>query len=212
MGIAKHRKHTNKDFKDNFVDLASNETKKGHLTNQKRGADDNQTIEGILKYIIIDRIDSDGWMVEVGNGSNSFVYACSNPQWSLNIPDSTITDTMYVPRNKTRVEFSIDKKTKIYTIVRIIGGKSSFSNYQDTLKISIDQNLKTNQDVNAEITMTQDNIELNADKIIVNSNDKQIDLVQSQINNANQIQILIGENTILKQKLNDIEEKLNKEE
>ena len=191
-----------------FVNLASNKTQKGHLTKQERGADDNQTIEGVLKYVIIDRIDSDGWMVEVGSGTDTFIYPCSNPEPFLTLPDSTKTDTMYVPKNKTRVEISIDKQTNIYTIMRVIGSVSVFSNYQDTLKISINQNEKTNQDVNAEIELTNDSIKLGANNIIIND----INLMEAQETQSNQIKILVDENTILKERINNIEAQLNQEE
>lgn len=213
MGVVQHRKHTNKTFKKNFVDLASTSTKKGHLTKQKREADDNQTVEGILKHVIIDRIDSNGWMVEVGSGKDTSTYACTNPEPFLTLPDSTETDTMYVPKTKTRVEISIDKQHKIYRIVRVINVKTALSRYQDTLKISIDQNTKTNKDVNAEITVTNDNIELNANKIVISNNSGQkTDLVESQKKQANQIEILIEENRILKEKINSIESQLNQGE
>lgn len=206
--MGQYRKYTNKDFKDNFVDLASNEPKLGHLTKQKK-KDKSQIVEGILKYIIIDRIDTDGWVVEVGSKSDKSTYNCTNPQWSLSIPSSNETQTMYVPKKKTRVEFSMDKKNKIYTIIRVIGGKSVFSNYQDVLKISVDQNDKTNQDVNAEITMTQESVQIDAKNIIINSNDKQIDLVQTQEDHAEKIKTLSEENTLLKEKISQIEKKLN---
>lgn len=208
MGIVKHRRYTNKDFKDNFVDLASNKPKSGHLTKQKN-KDKTKIVEGVLKHIIIDRIDANGWVVEVGSGSERSTYNCTNPQWSLSIPSSTQTATMYVPNKKTRVEFSMDKEHKIYTIIRVIGGKSAFSNYQDVLKISVDQNDKTNQDVNAEITMTSQDVQIDAKSIIINSDDKQIDLIKTQENHEEQIKTLTQENNLLKEKINQIEEKLN---
>lgn len=205
MGAIQHRKYTNKHFKDNFVDLASTGVKKGHLTNQQQNKEGSEILEGYLKYVIIDRIDTNGWIVEVGSGSDKTKYSCTNPQWTLTLPDSTKTDKKYVPKYKTRVEFSADKKHKKYIISRVIGGKSSLSNYQDMLKISIDQNEKTNTNVNAEIKVTKNNIELGAQNITLKSNNQTIDLVEQ----ANQIKVLINENVLLKERLNNIEQKLN---
>lgn len=209
MGIAQKRKYTNKHFKDNFVDLASNQVKTGHLTNEAKKDGKDETIEGTLKHILKDRIDSNGWIVEVGTGKQKTQYKCTNPQWTLSMPDSTETETMYVPKTKTRVEFTRNKKTKINTITRVIGGKSPFSNYQGTLKISIDENDKTNQNVNASITVTADEIELGAKSVVLSANGQKTDLVKTQETQANQIKILINENTILKEKINSIEQKLN---
>jgi len=212
MGFTKHRKYTNKNFKDNFVNLASNSTQKGHLTNQERSADDNQTVSGILKHVIIDRIDTNGWIVEVGSGSNSSTYACTNPNPFLTLPDSTKTNTMYVPKNKTHVEISIDKQTKIYTILRVIGATSVLSNYQDTLKISIDQNNKTNKDIVAGIQITRDDIKLEANSITLKNANGTVDLIAEQETQANQIQVLVNENILLKEKINNIENQLQKGE
>ncbi len=209
MGFVKHRKHTNKDFKDNFVNLASTNTKKGHLTKQERGADDNQTIVGVLKHVIKDRIDSDGWMVEIGSGNDVSVYACFNTEPFLTLPDSTESETMYVPKKKTRVEISIDKQTGVYYIIRVVGVQKALSNYQNTLKISINQDTNTNQDVNAEITMTNDNIELGAKDIIINNDGSKTSLLQTQKTQANQIKVLIDENIFLKEKITNIENQLN---
>lgn len=204
MGIAERRKYTNKHFKDNFVDLASNEPKIGHLTNKKKDKG-SQNVSGILKYIIINRVESNGWIVEVGSGSDKTTYSCTNPQWALTMPDSNTTDKKYVPKHKTRVEISIDKKHKIYTIQRVINSKSAISNYQDMLKISIDQDEKTNSNVNAEIKITADEIELGANSVNLKANNQKIDLIKQ----SNQIQVLINDNLLLKEKINNIEKKLN---
>lgn len=170
MRVSQQRRHTNKDFKDNFVNLASNEPLKGHLVKQKRDAGDSQIVEGVLKQIIKKRIDTDGWLVEVGSGKDTFTYSCYNPQWSQSLPESTETDTMYVPKNKTRVQFSMDKKNKIYIIQRVIAAsRTSIANYLDQLYISTDVNDKTNQDVSANMTMTKNDIKLQADNVVINS-------------------------------------------
>lgn len=209
MRVARSNKYTNKDFKENFVDLASNKVKKGHLTKQERDVGDNQVVEGVLKYIIKDRIEFDGWYVEVGSGKDKFVYHCAN-QDPFTIPDSTETETKYVPKKKTKVQFIMDKHNKIYTINRILTDqKVALSLYKDQLRISVDNNNKTNQDVNAVITMGKEAIQMVANSIVIKDNDdNQFDLIENQQNHTEQIQTLTAENELLKNKINNIEQQL----
>ena len=191
MRVSQQRRHTNKDFKDNFVNLASNEPLKGHLTKQKRDAGDSQIVEGVLKQIIKERIDTDGWLVEVGSDKDTFVYNCYNPQWAVSLPESTETNTMYVPKNKIRVQFSMDKKNKIYIIDRIITAtKTSIANYLNKLEISTNVNTKTNQDVNATMTMTNDDINLKADNIVVANEKIAINVIEAFTKQSQKIEEL----------------------
>lgn len=209
MRVARSNKYTNKDFKENFVDLASNKVKKGHLTKQERDVGDNQVVEGALKYIVKDRIEFDGWYVEVGSGKDKFTYHCAN-QDPFTIPDSTETETKYVPKKKTKVQFIMDKHNKIYTINRILTDqKVALSLYKDQLRISVDNNNKTNQDVNAVITMGKEAIQMVANSIIIKDNEEnQFDLIENQQNHEEQIQTLKEENESLKNKINNIEQQL----
>ena len=202
MRVTQKRKPTNKEFKDNFVALASNEPKVGHLTKQKRTGDDSQTVEGVLKYVLKNAIDSNGWVVEVGTGSDKSLYKCSNPLGVTSLPDSTETDEKYVIKGKIRTEISIDKKNKIYTIKRIINNTSmELFKYANKLYISIDNNKKTNQNVNSTITLTENGIDLNADSVTVTNGSSVINIVETQ-NKINE----------LEEKITNLEKQLNKEE
>ena len=208
MAIATHRKYTNKDFKDNFVDLASNDVKKGHLVSQSRKSDDVQVVEGILKQIIKSRIDTNGWLVEVGDGTNTHIYKCTNPNY-LQIPESTETDSYYVPKGTVKVQFIIDKYTKIYTITRIITNTLvPISSYDGTLYISLNNNTKENNDVDAVITMNKEDITLNGNVSIING-DTKVNIIQEQENQQNQIDALQKENSLLKSKIDEIEKQIN---
>jgi hypothetical protein len=197
------------------VKLASNKPLKGHLTNQERTTDDSQTVEGVLKQIVKDRIDSDGWYVEVGKDNDKYVYHCSYPQWATGgtIPESTETNTLYVPVGKVRVEITIDKKNKIYIIQRLIdNSKASIVNYNNELHISVNSNTKTNQDVNANVKLTNDTINLNADSVVVtDNNNNEFDLIESHTIQIGQIQVLQEENKKLQERISTIEEQLNTE-
>lgn len=202
--VINRRNTTNKKFKDTFENLASTEMTKGRLRKKKRSPDDNQVVEGILKYIIIDKIDLDGWIVEVGNAPDTFSYACYNAQGGMWIPDSTVTNNRYVPKKKTKVEISIDKYTKIYKINRIItDAKIPLASFGNTLYISNDTNTKNNK-ANAAIQIGQEAISLIADELVIQSGEQEIDLV----NSYNQIQDLKTENQALKDRIQNIENQI----
>ena len=167
------REPTNKEFKTNFQGLAATKTKKGHLNDQERKKDDKQSTEGVLKRILISKIDTNGWDVVVGKGSDTHTYHCVNPLGSLLIPDSTISTNKlyYIPKNKTAVDIDIDKKSHIYTITRVKGQQIPLASFNDKLYLSVDTNSKTNSDINAEITMSKDDITLQGDNIVVKDND-----------------------------------------
>jgi len=208
MGAMKKNRYTNKEFKDNFVNLASNKVKLGHLT-QKRDVGDNQVVEGILKQIIKDKIETDGWLVEVGNGKNKSTYKCSNTD-PFNIPPSTETKTMYVPIKKVKVEFIMDKFNKIYTITRMITNrKIPLSLYNDQLQISVDNNNKTNGDVRARIGVSKQTINLTAESIVVqNLDEEKIDLIEAHQNNVEEIAALKQQNASLIDEIQEIKNQL----
>ena len=208
MGAVKKNRYTNKEFKDNFVNLASEKVKIGHLT-QKRDVGDNQVVEGILKQIIKNQIETNGWLVEVGNGKNTHIYHCSNTD-PFNLPDVTETETMYVPTKKVKVEFIMDKFNKIYTITRMITDrKIPLSLYNDQLKISVDNNNKTNQDVNAAITINKKGINLMAESIVIqNKENEKIDLVDAHQNNIESIEELKQQNLSLTNEIKEIKNQL----
>lgn len=112
--ITRFQKHTK-----SFV---SGKTKKGHLNNEDREAGDVINEEGVLVRIIKKDIQGKGWEVKVDGKP----YKCSYYGNSfLFLPNCTETDTYYIPKKECKVEISIDKKSKIYTITKIKGLKTS---------------------------------------------------------------------------------------
>lgn len=191
-----HHEPTNKQMKRGVQGLADTMPKKGHLVSQERKPGDKESTTGVLIHIIKERIDSNGWVVEVGTGKNKVKYHCINGQGGLFIPESTVTDTMYVPKNKTEVYVEIDKKSKIYTLTKIIGDVIPLASYGDTLTISTNTNEKTNQDVNSQVTLTKNTINLNASSIIIQDNDNtEVDLIQQ----SKDIETLKADNEALKE-------------
>ena len=61
-----------------FEDFASPKAKKGHLNNNERDTDEIKHERGVLVKIEKNKIDSNGWIVEVGQGENKKTYECSN--------------------------------------------------------------------------------------------------------------------------------------
>ena len=219
-----HHTPTNKQLKGGVQGLADTRPKKGHLTNQERKKDDKQSATGVLVHILRKKIDSDGWIVDVGTGKNKSRYHCVNGTGGMYIPDSNVTDTMYVPKVKTEVNIDIDKKSKIYTITKIISDKKiSLASFEDMLYISTNNNENTNQDVNASIVMTKDIVNLKANEIIIEDNDgTEINLIQTTKQQQESVQQqqqaieelqesnkqLSSENTSLLQRVEILEETL----
>ena len=209
QGVRSHNP-TNKDFKTHFQGLASTKTKKGHLNDQDRKSDDKQSAEGELIRIIREKVDSNGWEVSVGKGSEKKKYMCSDSRGGLLIPDSNISDNglYYIPKEKTEVEIDIDKKSKIYTITRI---KSShqipLASFGDKIYLSTDTNTKTNQDVNATLTMTKDDINLEAEKVTITTKDVKIDIVESVTKQNTKISELEKTNQTLLERIRALEAK-----
>lgn len=179
-GIRK-RSPTNKEFKTNFQGLAGTRTKKGHLNSQERESDDVSRETGTLIRIHKKKLYEDGWEVQVGTDKDAKTYMCSYQSGVLYIPDSTETDEYYVPKQKTQVEVNIDKKSKIYTIVKINSlNKKPIALFEDNLTISTNTNENTNSDVEASIEVSTKSITLKSDNVVVlDSNDNKIDLVES---------------------------------
>lgn len=213
----KKRSPTNKEFKRNFQGLASTKTKKGHLNNnQERKSSDKQSAEGILVRIKIDKIDDDGWEVEVGTGNDKKKYMCSDSRGGLMIPDSTISKNKkyYIPKNKTEVEIDIDKKSKIYTITRIRSDKQiPLAKFSDKLYLSVNSNTKNNKKVSALLTMSNNKITVQADNVVVKDNeDNSIDLVEAHKEQTQTIKVLQQERKSLEERIQILEEKINKQE
>lgn len=176
----KKRSPTNKEFKTNFQKLASTATKKGHLTDQTKKADDNAVEIGTLVRIVRDKMYENGWEVKVGTGSESKTYMCSYGDGVLCIPESTVTDQYLVPKEKTEVEVSIDKKSKIYTIKKIkTNNTKPIALYDDLLTISTNTNTNTNGNVSASIEVSNDSVNLKTNSVKITSDNEEIDLVKS---------------------------------
>ena len=176
------RKHspTNKEFKKNFQGLASTQTKKGHLNKKEKKASDNGIETGVLIRVDRKKYEENGWEVKVGTGNDAVTYMCSNLDYS--IPEFTSTDNYLVFKGKIEVELSIDKKNKIYQITRIKSAvKKPLAAYNDKIQISTnnDENTKTGNEANIEVT--KDSVNINSDQVcIVDSSNNKIDLVESQ--------------------------------
>lgn len=185
-GIRK-RSPTNKEFKTNFQGLASTKTKKGHLTSQERESDDVAREYGTLIRIHKNKMYENGWEVQVGTDKDAVTYMCSYQSSVLYIPDSTETDSYYVPKQKTQVEVNIDKKSKIYTIVKINSlNKTPIALYENNLTISTNTNEDTNKDVKASIEVSNESITLKSNNIVIKDSDNnKINLVESNKNLSN---------------------------
>ena len=206
----KKRSPTNKEFKRNFQGLASSKVKKGHLSDQQeRKSDDKQSAKGILVRIEIDKIDDDGWEVEVGTGKNKKKYMCSDSRGGLLIPDSTISKNKkyYITKAKTEVEIDIDKKSKIYRITKINSDKQiPLSTFADKLYLSPNSNTKTNQNIKTLLTMSKTNVVLQADEVIVKDNDnKSVNIIESNEKQQNDIQTLQEQNLSLDERIKELE-------
>ena len=112
--ITRFQKHTK-----SFV---SGKTKKGHLGTGEREAGDYVKEEGVLVKINKNDLQGASWEVKVGNKT----YNCSYYGNSfLFLPNCTENGNYYIPKKEYKVEVSIDKKSKIYTITKIKGLKMS---------------------------------------------------------------------------------------
>lgn len=202
VGIKK-RSPTNKEFKSNFQKLASTKTKKGHLTNQEKEADDIAKKTGILVKINRKKLYENGWEVKVGTGNDAVTYMCSYGDGVMYIPDSTITDAYFVPKGKVEVEITIDKKTKIYTITKInTNNKKPIALFENVLTLSTDTNTESSKNT-ASIVLSKDSVNINSDNVVIkDSDDNQIDLKESQ----KQIDTLQNENKEIKDTVKSLNE------
>lgn len=103
---------TNQYFKDNFQRFAGTKTKKGDL-NTGDGSVVYDT--GILKRIDKTKILQNGWIVEVSDKT----YNCTNDSGTLLVPKHTESAQYYTPNETIQVDVSLDKKNKIYKLLRM---------------------------------------------------------------------------------------------
>lgn len=196
--ITRFQKHTK-----SFV---SGKTKKGHLENEDREAGDVINEEGVLVRIIKKDIQGKGWKVKV----DEKIYNCSYYGNSfLFLPNCTETDTYYIPKKECKVEVSIDKKSKIYTITKIKGlktspnqqlisiiegdkidikggGKASVSVKQEKTAISGDGlEVEGDVDVEGDVKIDTSKDEDLPDKISMTELYKKVQVLEEQLNSKN---------------------------
>lgn len=182
MTGTKKRSPTNKEFKKNFENFASKRMKKGHLNDsQERKSGDNTLEEGILVKIHRKKLYKNGWEVKVGTGKDAKTYMCSYDNGIVDIPDSTETKNYYIPKQKTKVEVSIDKKTKIYKITKIkTNGKNTGTLYKKILKISTDNDENSKDKPKASLEISDKIIKMKSENVIItDDDDNEIDLIES---------------------------------
>lgn len=212
MTGSKSRTPTNKEFKRNFQGLAGTRTRKGHLNNkEEKKASDMAKLNGLLIRVEKEKFDKNGWEVQVGEKKDAKTYMCSYQEGILNMPDFTETKKYYVMKGKVNVEISIDKKSKVYSITKINSlNKKPLFLYNNTLRISVDSNTKTNQNVEAKIELTDDSVDIKGDSITVtDSDDNKIDLIEENKKADERISELEEQNKSLLEKIQIIEEKLD---
>lgn len=193
--ITRFQRHTK-----NFV---SGKTKKGHLDDEERKPGDVVTEEGKLVRIIKKDLRGKSWEVDISGKK----YMCSYYGNSfLFLPNCTETDTYYIPKKECQVEVSIDKKSKIYTITKIKGLKSSPNQQLISIiegdKIDIQGSGQASVSVGNETTTisgqglsvegnieidTSDNEEVSTDKISVTDLYKRIEVIESKLSDDNDI-------------------------
>lgn len=188
--ITRFQKHTK-----SFV---SGKTKKGHLNKD----DDERSTEDVVKeegkLIEVDSKDLYGktWVVDVSGKK----YYCTYGDNIIYLPPYTVVGTKYRPKKECKVEISIDKKSKIYTITRILDenkqpismmndkvviqteGSSSLVVDKDTTSIS-GEKLAVEGDI--EIDTSKDKSLPNTDKISVKDLYKRITDIESVISDKN---------------------------
>lgn len=133
--ITRFQKHT-----QSFV---SGKTKKGHLNkdNDERESGDVIKEEGILVKVNSKDLHGKTWEVKVDKKT----YMCSYGDNIIYLPPYTVNGTYYIPKKECKVEVSIDKKSKIYTITRILDSDKqpiTMSNNHITIQTSGDASVK----------------------------------------------------------------------
>lgn len=151
---------TNKKFKSHFENFASDKVKKGHLNAKEDEKDETAIKTGTLVRIERQKLYDNGWEVKVDKKT----YHCTYSGNVMSIPKSTVTEKYFVPEKKCEVEIQIDKKTKIYNIVRIKDvNLTPIALYDGKLTLSSNSNDSTNKDNKANITISKTGITLNGD-------------------------------------------------
>lgn len=182
--ITRFQKHTK-----SFV---SGKTKKGHLSNDERDAGDVVKEDGILVRVNSNNLQGKSWLVKVGNKE----YWCTYGDNIVYLPDCVKDGIYYKPKKECKVEVSIDKKSKIYTITRIKDPNKQPISMIDS-KISLQGN------GNASLTVEENKTAIEGDNLTV-ENDVLIQTSEEDEDLPDKISV-----TELYKKVRDIEVQLS---
>lgn len=168
--ITRFQKHTK-----SFV---SGKTKKGHLNNGEREAGDVIKEEGILVKVNGKDLQGKSWYVQVGKK----YYWCTYGDNIVYLPECTKNGDFYIPKKKCKVEISIDKKSKIYTITRINDDTKQPIAMVDN-EISLSGNVSVSGDVKVD---TKDDKDL-PDSISMTELYKKVQIIEEKLSDNNDI-------------------------
>lgn len=139
----------------------------------KIGRNDNVwNVEGILKKIHLNRLNTNGWIIEYDGGS----YDCVNLSLAITLPKGTKKNGYLIPKGNPRYRVSLDKESKDYRIVGLVGegvsedilteGKTAIGN-GDSAIVFDGENTSIVQS-NTKIDITRQGIDLSGQDIIIN--------------------------------------------
>ena len=107
------------------------------------------------------------------------------------LPECTKQGNLYKPKKECKVEVSIDKKSKIYTITRINGDKQPIFMVDSTISLQGDgdasltvESDKTSVTGDIEIDTSKDD-NISTDKISVKNLYKEIEIIKSSLSDKN---------------------------
>lgn len=156
---------SNKKFTDHFQKLSGTKTKKGHLNeNGERDSDEVLVTTGVLVKIEKAKRNSNGWEVEVGQGSDKKTYKCVNSTGTLVIPAYTESEQYFVMKEKVTVDITIDNVSKIYSITRIHGTESLINMRDNKIRIT-DTPITNDRKQTTNITLGKGTVQLEGENI-----------------------------------------------
>ena len=185
---------TNKRFQKHTQAFVSGKTKKGHLSSEEREAGDVVKETGLLVKVNKNNIQGNGWEVKIDNKT----YMCTYGDNIIYLPPCTLNGSYYLPKKECKVEVSIDKKSKIYTITKIddpdkqpisimnnsitlqTQGEASLTITEDTTTIS-GNNLTVEGDINIDTSKKEDL----PDTISITELYKKVQIIESKLSDNN---------------------------
>lgn len=194
MVHVKNYNPTNKKFTRNLEELVGTRTRKGHLNSEERT--DKVLFEtGELKKIIKDKIDSNGWVVDV----DGTIYKCIFEQSIMTKPECTESELYLIPKQKTVVNVSLDKESKIYKITSIIGLNVGFFSVEGDATIVTTAETDTSQisiiNQSAEVNINNDGVNITHNDTEISISDEGISL-NGEVLNINNIKITMNPNAL----------------